>query len=151
VFGRLLVEPVDLCRRSAHPEVAAGVTTWPSRIALGAGIAEGAPRARDPRDPAEPEVVMTSPLRRVLPRQRVDADPAHCDAVCNARRGGRAQRLPTRWPSCALIPRKATTQEMNMRRALLALVMTIGIAASAFAADVREMGRQRRDAEARSS
>ena len=38
-----------------------------------------------------------------------------------------------------------------MRRALLALVMTIGIAASAFAADVREMGRQRRDAEARSS
>ena len=38
-------------------KVAAGVTTWPARIALGAGTAEGAPRAGDPRDAKEPEVV----------------------------------------------------------------------------------------------
>ncbi len=58
VFGRLLVESPSIYVDDAHIlKAAAGVTTWPSRIALGAGTAEGAPRACDPRDPAEPEVV----------------------------------------------------------------------------------------------
>jgi len=58
VFGRLLVESPSIYVDDAHIlKAAAGVTTWPSRIALGAGTAEGAPRACDPHDPAEPEVV----------------------------------------------------------------------------------------------
>jgi len=58
VFGRLLVESPSIYVDDAHIlKVAAGVTSWPSRIALGAGTAEGATRACDPRDAAEPEVV----------------------------------------------------------------------------------------------
>jgi predicted alpha/beta superfamily hydrolase len=58
VFGRLLVESPSIYVDDAHIlKVAAGVTTWPSRIALGTGTAEGAPRACDPADKAEPEVV----------------------------------------------------------------------------------------------
>jgi predicted alpha/beta superfamily hydrolase len=65
VFGRLLVESPSIYVDDAHIlKVAAGVTTWPSRIALGAGTAEGAPRACDPRDAAEPEVV--GDLRRFV-------------------------------------------------------------------------------------
>jgi predicted alpha/beta superfamily hydrolase len=74
VFGRLLVESPSIYVDDAHIlKVAAGVTTWPSRIALGAGTAEGAARACDPRDATEPEVV--SDLRRfaaVLRRAGVD-------------------------------------------------------------------------------
>ena len=58
VFGRLLVESPSIYVDDAHIlKVAAGVATWPSRITLGAGTAEGAPRACDPRDTTEPEVV----------------------------------------------------------------------------------------------
>ena len=63
VFGRLLVESPSIYVDDGHIlKAAAGVTTWPSRIVLGAGTAEGAPRACDPRDAMEPEVV--SDLRR---------------------------------------------------------------------------------------
>jgi enterochelin esterase-like enzyme len=63
VFGRLLVESPSIYVDDAHIlKAAAGVTTWPSRIALGAGTAEGAPRACDTGDKTEPEVV--SDLRR---------------------------------------------------------------------------------------
>ena len=62
VFGRLLVESPSIYVDDARiPKTAAGVTTWPARIVRGAGTAEG-PRACDPRDTAEPEVV--SDLRR---------------------------------------------------------------------------------------
>ncbi len=63
VFGRLLVESPSIYVDDAHIlKAAAGVTTWPSRIALGAGTAEGAQRACDTGDKTEPEVV--SDLRR---------------------------------------------------------------------------------------
>ena len=63
VFGRLLVESPSIYVDDAHIlKAAAGVTTWPSRIALGAGTAEGPPRACDTGDKTEPEVV--SDLRR---------------------------------------------------------------------------------------
>jgi predicted alpha/beta superfamily hydrolase len=65
VFGRLLVESPSIYVDDAHIlKTAAGVTTWPSRIALGAGTAEGAARACAPGDTAEPEVV--SDLRRFV-------------------------------------------------------------------------------------
>jgi len=63
VFGRLLVESPSIYVDDAHIlKTAAGVTTWPSRIALGAGTAEGPARACDPHGKAEPEVVVD--LRR---------------------------------------------------------------------------------------
>ena len=63
VFGRLLVESPSIYVDDAHIlKAAAGVTTWPSRIALGAGTAEGAPRVCNTGDKTEPEVV--SDLRR---------------------------------------------------------------------------------------
>jgi predicted alpha/beta superfamily hydrolase len=74
VFGRLLVESPSIYVDDAHIlKTAAGVTRWPSRIALGAGTAEGAPRACEPGDDVEPEVV--GDLRRfaaVLRRAGVD-------------------------------------------------------------------------------
>jgi predicted alpha/beta superfamily hydrolase len=65
VFGLLLVESPSIYVDDAHIlKAAAGVTTWPSRIALGAGTAENTQRSCDPRNPAEPEVV--SDLRRFV-------------------------------------------------------------------------------------
>jgi len=63
VFGRLLVESPSIYVDDAHIlKNATGVTTWPSRIFLGAGTAEGPPRTCDPADGVEPEVV--ADLRR---------------------------------------------------------------------------------------
>jgi predicted alpha/beta superfamily hydrolase len=98
VFGRLLVESPSIYVDDAHIlKAAAGVTTWPSRIALGAGTAEGAPRACDPRDAAEPEVV--SDLRRfaaVLRRAGVaDVQIRLTVTPCGTHdEGAWAQRLP---------------------------------------------------------
>ena len=70
VFGRLLVESPSIYVDDAHIlKAAAAVTTWPERMALGAGTAEGPPRVCDPRETAEPEVVtdlrrFTAVLRR---------------------------------------------------------------------------------------
>jgi len=63
VFGRLLIESPSIYVDDAHIlKNATGVTTWPSRIFLGAGTAEGPPRTCDPADGVEPEVV--ADLRR---------------------------------------------------------------------------------------
>jgi len=63
LFGRLLVESPSIYVDDAHIlKAAAGVTTWPERITLGAGTMEGATRACTPDDRTEPEVVVD--LRR---------------------------------------------------------------------------------------
>jgi predicted alpha/beta superfamily hydrolase len=57
VFGRLLVESPSIYIDEAHVlRDASGVTTWPGRIALGAGTNESGRADCDPRA-AEPEVV----------------------------------------------------------------------------------------------
>jgi predicted alpha/beta superfamily hydrolase len=63
VFGRLLVESPSIYVDDAHIlKTAAGVTTWPDRVFLGAGTMEGPPRTCRADDSAEPEVV--TDLRR---------------------------------------------------------------------------------------
>ena len=90
VFGRLLVESPSIYVDDAHIlKAAAGVTTWPSRIALGAGTAEGAPRACDTaRQDGAGSRRRSPPIHRGVAQRRRGgcADPAHCDAVRNARR-----------------------------------------------------------------
>ena len=63
VFGRLLAESPSIYVDDAHIlKQAAGASTWPARIVLGAGTLEGPPRACAPDDRSEPEVVVD--LRR---------------------------------------------------------------------------------------
>jgi predicted alpha/beta superfamily hydrolase len=63
VFGRLLVESPSIYVDDAHIlKTAAGVTTWPERVFLGAGTMEGQSRPCGADDAAEPEVV--ADLRR---------------------------------------------------------------------------------------
>ena len=98
VFGRLLAESPSIYVDDAHIlKRAAGVTTWPARIALGAGTLEGPPRPCAPGDRAEPEVV--TDLRRfaaLLGRAGVAATRIRMTVTPCATHdeGAWAQRLP---------------------------------------------------------